>query len=286
MASPPAPSSSQRIATALGFLAAFERRDLAAMQSAVTPDMEMTTMFVTTGRREAPYRGPEGIADYFRDAEDAGLEIAIEVRGAHTTGDAVVVLGRVDGRVADRRLDTPVTYVFRIAGERISRLVVGADVEVAQGVLAAGARAAAGRGGNGGASSDVAPLVLTVDAVPENVAVVRHAVDAFAVAVGLGDAAREDVRLAVSEAASNCVLHAYEGMPEPVRRLLRVLAAQRGDLLVVDIEDEGQGMTLRPDSPGLGLGLVVMSRVASRCTIVTPPERRAGCAIHLEFPIA
>ncbi len=257
------------------------------MQTAVTPDAEMTTMFVTTGRRETPYRGPAGVVDYFRDAQVAGLEIAIEVHGAHTTGEAVVVLGRVVGRVGEQRLDTPVTYVFRVAGERISRIVVGADVEVAQSVLSSGARPAGSRGQRSGETgTDLAPLVLTVDAVPENVGVVRHAVDAFAIALGLDEAARDDVRLAVSEAASNCVVHAYEGMDDTVRPVLRVLAVKRGDLLVVDIEDEGQGMTARPDSPGLGLGLVVMSRVASRCTIVTPPERQAGCAIHLEFPIA
>src|SRR3712207_677573 len=50
---------------------------------------------------------------------------------------------------------------------------------------------------------------LTLPARPENVAVVRHVLGAFAEALQLPDPVIEDMRLAVTEACTNVVRHAY-----------------------------------------------------------------------------
>src|ERR1700745_3993604 len=50
---------------------------------------------------------------------------------------------------------------------------------------------------------------LTLPARPENVAVVRHVLGAFAQALGLSVELIEDLRLAVTEACTNVVRHAY-----------------------------------------------------------------------------
>src|SRR5918992_627110 len=52
---------------------------------------------------------------------------------------------------------------------------------------------------------------LTLPARPENVAVVRHVLGALAEALALPPALVDDVRLAVTEACTNVVRHAYEG---------------------------------------------------------------------------
>ena len=76
-----------------------------------------------------------------------------------------------------------------------------------------------GEGDQGNGGSDVR---LTLPARPENVAVVRHVLGAFAEALQLPDPVIEDMRLAVTEACTNVVRHAYaDGEPGPVEILIR-----------------------------------------------------------------
>ena len=85
------------------------------------------------------------------------------------------------------------------------------------------------------------------------------------------------VRLAVTEAATNAVIHAYaEAEGE-----LRVTAAiQDGELTIV-IGDTGRGLVEKRDSPGLGAGLSVIASVAQALKIVS---HRGGTEIHMAFP--
>src|ERR1044072_7717082 len=57
--------------------------------------------------------------------------------------------------------------------------------------------------------SGASDVRLTLPARPENVAVVRHVLGAFAEALQLPDPLIEDMRLAVTEACTNVVRHAY-----------------------------------------------------------------------------
>jgi two-component sensor histidine kinase len=82
------------------------------------------------------------------------------------------------------------------------------------------------------------------------------------------------------------VLHAYSDRePDDPPGKVTVSAYERDAFLHLDIEDDGSGMRARSDSPGIGVGLVVISRLAAVCTIETPPKRAAGCLVHLEFPL-
>lgn len=95
-------------------------------------------------------------------------------------------------------------------------------------------------------------------AEPSAVPRARAAVVALARAAGASGDAIDDVRLAVSEAVTNVVMHAYVGAaPGP----LRVRARIRGRRLAVEISDEGGGLRARPDSPGLGVGLPLIAAV-------------------------
>src|ERR1044071_7534557 len=92
-----------------------------------------------------------------------------------------------------------------------------------------------------------------VAATADQVAVLRSQVTKYAQEVGVPDGRLGDVRLAVSEAATNAVLHAYRDRdPGQIRVDARVL--DDGRLRIV-VEDDGFGPLPRPDSPGLGLGL-------------------------------
>jgi anti-sigma regulatory factor (Ser/Thr protein kinase) len=86
-----------------------------------------------------------------------------------------------------------------------------------------------------------------------------------------------DVRLAVTEAATNAVVHAYAHAEGD----LRVTAATHEGELAIVIGDTGPGLVEGSDSPGLGAGLSVIATVAERLRIVSHP---GGTEIHMTFP--
>lgn len=102
-------------------------------------------------------------------------------------------------------------------------------------------------------------LELKLPARPENVAVVRHAFGGLAEALDVDEQALADIKLAITEACTNVVIHAYD---EDEEGALEVDAAVDGRLLKVVIRDRGRGIVPRPDSPGLGLGLPLIATLA------------------------
>ena len=101
-------------------------------------------------------------------------------------------------------------------------------------------------------------LVLTLPARAENVAVVRHAFGGLGDALDIDDQVLADVKLAVTEACTNVVVHAYPDGEGP----MEIAAAVRDERLAIAVRDEGRGMLPRPDSPGLGLGLPLIATLA------------------------
>jgi anti-sigma regulatory factor (Ser/Thr protein kinase) len=107
---------------------------------------------------------------------------------------------------------------------------------------------------------------LTVPARAENVAVVRHAFGGLGDALDVPDHVLSDIKLAVTEACTNVVVHAYDSDEEGP---LCVAATVRGERLVVVVRDRGRGILPRPDSPGLGLGLPLIATLAESLKLGT-----------------
>jgi serine/threonine-protein kinase RsbW/stage II sporulation protein AB (anti-sigma F factor) len=106
------------------------------------------------------------------------------------------------------------------------------------------------------ASMNPRALVRRLRAQPDQVRVIRAEVRAFAVEHGAADP--NAVALAVSEAVTNAVVHAYVDAPEPGE--IEVVARRTGDdCLEILVSDAGRGMLPRPDSPGVGLGLPLVA---------------------------
>jgi serine/threonine-protein kinase RsbW len=119
---------------------------------------------------------------------------------------------------------------------------------------------------------------LTLPARPENVAVVRHVLGAFAEALKLPDGVVEDMRLAVTEACTNVVRHAYAGRePGPVDVLIR----PTGDGLDIVVSDEGRGIGPSADRDGPGLGIPLITALASE--VVIEPAPGAGSRLAMSF---
>ena len=77
------------------------------------------------------------------------------------------------------------------------------------------------------------------------------------------------LRLAVSEAVTNAVVHAYRGRSGTVR----VAGAVASGELWVLVSDGGCGYQTPPERPGLGLGLVL---IADACDEFVIAERAEG----------
>ena len=98
-------------------------------------------------------------------------------------------------------------------------------------------------------------------AEPPSVSSIRHSLSDFARGQGVSEDIISAAGLAVSEATTNAVVHAYADAAEP--GAVTVLAGIDEGHLWVTVCDEGRGMRPRPDSPGLGLGLPLIAQMAA-----------------------
>jgi len=104
----------------------------------------------------------------------------------------------------------------------------------------------------------------------------RHEMAGMAEDCGMDAEGIADVMLAVTEAATNAVIHAYA---EKQGELCVTAGVQDGELAIV-IRDTGPGLVQRHDSPGLGVGLAVMANVSERLRVVS---RAGGTEVHMAF---
>jgi serine/threonine-protein kinase RsbW len=125
---------------------------------------------------------------------------------------------------------------------------------------------------SGPPSSDVR---LTVPARAENVAVVRHVLGAFAEALRLPPELVEDMRLAVTEACTNVVRHAYDGEPGPIDVVIR----SDGGRLDLVVSDRGRGLDPSADVSGPGLGLPLIAALADSVDLQELPIRGSRLAM-------
>ena len=101
-------------------------------------------------------------------------------------------------------------------------------------------------------------------AVPVSVPSARGGLSAALVRHRLVGRRRDDVLLVLTEAATNAVWHAYrDTAPGPLYVNARLL----GESLVVTVADRGRWPGRRSPSPGLGLGLRLMRRLADELKI-------------------
>lgn len=125
-------------------------------------------------------------------------------------------------------------------------------------------------------------LELVVPAVAENIPLVRHAVAGFLEGHGVAGEPVADMLLAVTEACTNVVQHAYrdgEGAGDQIE-----VGAERSDgLVTITVRDHGGGFAPRIDSPGLGLGLPVIAALTE--TVEIRPAPPSGTEVVMTFAL-
>src|SRR3954452_9447966 len=104
----------------------------------------------------------------------------------------------------------------------------------------------------------------------EQVAAIRHRGRGWAAPKGSSDP--NAVVLAVTEAITNAIVHAYVDRAEPgdIEVIIQRLPDDAG--IEVLVCDDGLGMMPRADSPGIGLGLPMVATLAERFEV----QARAG----------
>lgn len=122
-------------------------------------------------------------------------------------------------------------------------------------------------------------LRLNLAAEPRSAGAARRAVAEFAIGEGAGDALAADVALAVSEAVTNVVVHAYRRRHALGR--VQVVAERVRQELVVIVGDDGDGLRPRADSPGLGLGLAIIAHVTHAVEVDRRPN--GGAELRMRF---
>lgn len=122
-------------------------------------------------------------------------------------------------------------------------------------------------------------MELSIPALAENEAFARMVISAFLMQVNPALSIVSEIRMAVSEAITNCVVHAYR-QANPGRIVMR--AELYGDKLEIIIEDFGCGIenieqamtpfyTTQPDDERTGMGFSLMMSFMDGVKVYSTP---------------
>ena len=114
---------------------------------------------------------------------------------------------------------------------------------------------------------------------PSAVGQLRRLAVEFASTAGVSDEVTHAIALAVSEIVTNAVVHAYVGEERGQVRLSCQVDCER---FIVEVADDGVGIGLRHDSPGIGHGLAIVGALAQTLDFASGPDGR-GTAVTMCF---
>jgi serine/threonine-protein kinase RsbW len=152
--------------------------------------------------------------------------------------------------------------------------------DVSEGV---GIRSSGGTPGPTGERDDAAqPEVrLVMPALPANVALVRQALAGLTDELGVDAARAADMKIALTEACTNVVVHAYGDEPGP----LEVTMAVEHRRLVLGVRDRGSGLHPLPgrdEGAPLGFGLALIASLSDELGLV---GGRHGTEVRIAFAL-
>jgi serine/threonine-protein kinase RsbW len=133
------------------------------------------------------------------------------------------------------------------------------------------------------ANGDARTVRLTIPAKAEYITLVRLALSGLSSFRPLGEETLGDLKLAVTEACSNSVRHAYrDGRAGTVE----VVYELHSDRLVVEVSDDGEGFAFEPVAPAGGalneggLGIAIIRELADELEL---GSRESGKGSRLRF---
>lgn len=137
-------------------------------------------------------------------------------------------------------------------------------------------------------------LKTEFEAVSENESLARMIVSAFICAANPTLEEMADIKTAVSEAVTNCVVHAYDEKGGRICMNCR-LEGERKKRLIIEVIDQGVGIsdvkkameplyTTKPDLDRQGMGFAFMEAFMDELSVVSEPGK--GTTVHMEKIIA
>ena len=124
---------------------------------------------------------------------------------------------------------------------------------------------------------------------PENVSLARLLTAALVAEGELTLAELDEIKVAVSEAVSNAIIHGYQGQPDCYVELSLILTAER---LTVAVRDDGVGIAdieqaMRPNWSGngrMGLGFAFMNSFMDRIEVDSAPGQGTTVTLYKDLP--
>ena len=99
---------------------AFAHRDVEGMLPLFDADAEFHAPTAERANRSGPYRGEDGLRQYFSDVERVWEELRVIPQDFREIGDQVLVMGRVYARGHGGYIvDSPAQWVFRLLGDKV-----------------------------------------------------------------------------------------------------------------------------------------------------------------------
>lgn len=133
-------------------------------------------------------------------------------------------------------------------------------------------------------------IKLIIQSRPENIAIARVTVAAFIAQIDLTVEELEDIKVAVSEAVSNSIIHGYENKMD---QWIEIKVQRFENLFEIIISDQGKGIedikkAMEPafstDPQRMGLGFVFMQSFMDDVEVISELEK--GTAVKLIKRIA
>jgi ketosteroid isomerase-like protein len=99
--------------------AAFAARDLETVLSLADPEIEFTTVTGEQAGRTEPYRGHDGLREYFRDVAAVWEELRLTPREFREEGGLILVTGKVSARSQRRTVTGSTGWVWRVRDGKV-----------------------------------------------------------------------------------------------------------------------------------------------------------------------
>jgi ketosteroid isomerase-like protein len=107
--------------------AAFAARDLEAVLALAAPDIEFSAVTGEHAGRTDPYRGHEGLRQYFRDVASVWEELRLTPREFRSHGDLILVTGKVAARSRTRTVSGSTGWIWRVHDGKVTYVRVYAS---------------------------------------------------------------------------------------------------------------------------------------------------------------
>jgi ketosteroid isomerase-like protein len=95
---------------------AFAERDVEGVLAHASPDVELSAVTGDHAGRTEPYRGHEGLRQYFHDVARVWDDLRIVPGEFRESGDTILVTGRVSARSPARLVAGSTGWIWRLRG--------------------------------------------------------------------------------------------------------------------------------------------------------------------------